>query len=60
MTIKIIIDDDRNSSSDSSKDNYKKKYNNKYPKYKRGKYSKKKKKDVTMGMTSMMRAIKGE
>ena len=59
MTIKIIIDEDSNSSG-SGNDSYKKKYNSKYPKYKRGKYSKKKKKDVTMGMSSMMRAIKGE
>ena len=57
MTIRIIIDNDSNSSSNGS---YKKKYNNKYPKYKRGKYSKKKKKDLTMGMSSMMRAIKGD
>ena len=53
MAIKIIIDDDNSS-------DYKKKYKSKYPKYKRGKYNKKKKKDVTMGMNKMMRAIRGD
>jgi len=53
MGIKIFIDNENESS-------YKKKYKGKNPKYRRGKYNKKKKKDVSMGMSKMMRAIRGE
>ena len=53
MGIKIFIDNENESG-------YKKKYKGKYPKYKRGKYNKKKKKDVSMGMSKMMRAIRGD
>ena len=55
MSIKIYIDGE----SSSSRDGYKKSYKNKYKtKYKRGKY-KKKKKDASMGLGKMMRAIRG-
>ena len=55
MSIKIYIDGESSSSGDGYKKSYKSKYKTKY---KRGKY-KKKKKDTSMGLGKMMRAIRG-